>query len=141
MSRLHRDIPEGATVGEAIEEMRRAMLEDDDARELALRMLVLKDHNHGFIRACSDELAAKQAEEEVGYTAAIDGRPPSKEELDLLMQLGQEIERRLPPGLSEAERESRVVELLKEDEALAQLVSRLERLRARGGTEPPPERD
>jgi hypothetical protein len=134
MARLHRDIPEEATVAEAVEEMRRAIFEDEDARELALRMLVLKDHNRGFIRAYADELAAGQTDEEVTYTAAIGGRPPSKEELDLLMQLGKEIERRLPPDLPESEREARVLELLKEDEALAKLVSRLEHLESCGGT-------
>src|ERR1044072_9391390 len=136
MARLHRDIPEDATVGVAIEEIRRASLEDDDARDLALRMLVLRDHGHGFIHAHADELAAQRADEGPTYTAAIGGRPPSQEELDLLMQLGQEIERRLPPGLSESERETRVVGLLKDDEALAELVSRLERLGGRGGALP-----
>ncbi|HSC20982.1 MAG TPA: hypothetical protein VLC07_04570 [Solirubrobacterales bacterium] len=137
MARLHRDIPEDATVAEAIEEIRRAVMEDDDAKELALRMLVLKDHSHGFIHTHADELAAQRADEDPTYTAAIGGRPPSKEELDLMMQLGQELERRLPDGLSESERESRVVELLQEDETLARLVSRLERLGRHGGSLPP----
>jgi hypothetical protein len=52
----------------------------------------------------------------------------SEEALNLMMRLGDEIEKRLPPGLSEAEREARVVELLQEDEELAELASRLERL-------------
>jgi hypothetical protein len=141
MSRIQRDIPDGATVGEAIAEMRRAMLKDDDARDLLLRVAVLQSQNRGYIRNHFEELSAKQAAD-IGtkYTGAIRGRPLSGEEQDLMERLGEEIERRLPRDLSEAEREARVVELLEEDEELARMASRLERLALWGGTLPPHER-
>jgi len=140
MARLQRDIPEGATVGGAVREMRRAMLEDDDARELLLRVAVVQNQNRGHIRTYFEELSAKAADLDVEYTAAIRGRPMSEEELELMKRLGEEIDRRLPPDLPDAEREARVVQLLKEDEELAKLASRLERLAAWGGTLPPHER-
>lgn len=141
MARVQRDIPEGATVGEAVSEMRRAAFEDDDAMELLLRMAVLQHQNRGYIRNHFEELAARQAAD-IGtkYTAAIRGRPLSEEELDLMERLGEELERRLPPDLSEEERAARVPELLKEDENLARMASRLERLAAWGGTLPSHER-
>jgi hypothetical protein len=141
MARLHRDIPAGATVAEAVEEMRRAMAEDEDARELLLRMVVLQNHNHGYIRNRFDEVAEDQEDGDVKYTAAIGGRPISEEELDLMMQLGAELERRLPSDLPEAEREARVPELLQEDEELATLVARLKRLQASGPVAPEEQTD
>lgn len=140
MARVQRGISKGATVGEAIREMRRAMLEDDDARELLLRMAVLQNQSQGYIRTYFEELSAKQAAG-IGskYAAVARDRPLSEEELDLMDRLGEEIDRRLPPGLSEVEREAHVVQLLKEDEGLARMASRLERLAAWGGKLPPHE--
>jgi hypothetical protein len=133
IARIQRDIPEKATVGEAVEEMRRAMFEDDDAAELLFRIAVLQTQSSGYIRSHLEELADRQAPDlHVQYTSAIP--PMSEEALNLMMRLGEEIDKRLPSGLSEAEREARVVELLSEDEELAELASRLERLTTRDDT-------
>jgi hypothetical protein len=138
-ARVQRDIPKGATVGEAIAEMQRAMFEEEDVSELLLRTAVLQNLNRGYIRTYFEELSAKQADLGADFTAAIRGRPLSREELDLMQKLGEEIDRRLPPDLPEDERGARVVQLLKEDEELAKMASRLERLAAWGGTLPPHE--
>lgn len=140
MSRMQRDIPEGATVADAVAEMRRAMTEDEDVREMVLRVAIIQNQSHGYIRSYFEQLAAKTADPQSRVTAAISGRQLSQEELDLMQRLGRELDRRIPPDLSEAERETRVVELLKEDPELASLASRLERLAAWGGTLPPHER-
>ena len=46
----------------------------------------------------------------------------------LIELLGSEFDKRLPAGLSEAEREARIVELLAEDPRLNELATRLLRL-------------
>lgn len=46
----------------------------------------------------------------------------------LLEFLGREFDKRLPPDLSEAEREARIAELLAEDPRLNELATRLMRL-------------
>jgi hypothetical protein len=140
MARMQRDIPKGATVSEAMAEMRRAITEDEDARELCLRVAIIQNQNRGYIRSYFEQLAAKLADPGTKYTAAMGDRRLSREELDLIQRLGEELDRRLPPDLSEAERETRVVELLEEDEELASMASRLERLAAGGGAIPPHER-
>jgi hypothetical protein len=139
MTRVQQGIPDGATVGEAMAEMRRAITEDDDARELLLRVTIIQNQNRGYIRTYFEQLTAKLADPGTKYTAAMGGRRLSREELDLMQRLGEELDRRLPPDLSEAERAVRVVELLEEDEELASMASRLERLAAWGGTLPPHE--
>jgi hypothetical protein len=139
LARAQRDIPEGATVAEAMAEMRRAIAEDDDARELLLRVSIIQSQNRGYIRSYFEQLNAKLADPGTRLTAAMGGRNLSREELDLMQRLGEELDRRLPPDLSEAERETRVVELLKEDEELAHMASRLERLALWGGKLPPHE--
>lgn len=137
MTRIQRDIPEGATVEEAVAEMRRAILEDDDARELLLRSAVMQNQNHGYIRSHFEQLSAKLADPRSRVSPAMWGRPLSREERDLMQRLGDEIDRRLSPDLSEEERDARIVELLKEDEELAKMAARLERLAAGGGATPP----
>jgi hypothetical protein len=139
LTRVQRGIPEGATVGEAMAEMRRAISEDDDARELLLRVTIIQNQNRGYIRSYFERLNAKLADPGTKYTAEMGGRCLSQEELDLMQRLGEELDRRIPPDLSEAEREARVVELLEEDEDLASMASRLERLAVWGGTPPPRE--
>jgi hypothetical protein len=130
IARIQRDIPEKATVGEAVEEMRRAMFEEDDATEVLFRIAILQNHGGGYIRSHLEELADREPPDlHVKYTSAIP--PMSEEALNLMMYLGEEIDKRLPPGLSEAEREAHVVELLSEDEELAELAFRLEQLTTR----------
>lgn len=139
LARVQRDIPEGATVGEAMAEMRRAIAQDEDARDLLLRVSIIQEQNRGYIRSYFEQLAAKLADPGNKYAAAMSGRRLSQEEMDLMHRLGDELDQRLPSDLSEAEREARVVELLQEDQELAGLASRLERLAARGGARWPHE--
>src|SRR3954462_5378760 len=60
IARIQRDIPEKATVGEAVEEMRRAMFEEDDAVELLFRIAILQNHGGGYIRSHLEDLADRQ---------------------------------------------------------------------------------
>ncbi len=135
IARAQRDIPEGATVSEAIAEMKRAIAEDDDARELLFRVTAIQMQNRGYIQTHFEEMTAKEVEPEPRYSAGH----LSQEALDLMQRIGEEVERRLPPDLAEAEREARVAELLREDEELAALASRLERLMNQDGAPPPNE--
>lgn len=139
LARVQRDIPEDATVAEAMAEMRRAMFEDDDARELLFRVTVLQMLGDGYIRTFFEESEKRAEDLEVKYTSAIP--PMSQETIDFMMRLGEEIEERLPAGLSETEREARVEELLSEDAELAEKVARLERMMMGDDAPPSPEQD
>jgi hypothetical protein len=137
LARVQRDIPDDATVGEAIREMRRAMFEDDDARALLFRITTLQIQGGGHIRSFFEKNERRSEDLEVKYTSAIP--PMSQETIDFMMRLGEEVEQRLPADLSEAEREARVAELLSEDAELAEKASRLERMMMGDEAPPPPE--
>lgn len=118
-------------------EMRRAISEDKDARELLQRVAIIQNQNRGYIRSYFEQLNAQMADPGTRLNPAMSGRRLSREELDLMQRLGEELDRRLPPHLSESDRQARVLELLDEDEELARMASRLERLAAWGGAPPP----
>lgn len=139
-ARAQQGIPPGATVGEAIEEMQRAIVEDDDARELLERVAIIQSQNSGYIRSRFEQADAELADMHRQYTSAGPGGPLSREALDLMKELADELDRRLPSGISETEREAQVARLLQEDEELASLASRIERLTA-GTWMAPPEED
>lgn len=127
MARAQRDIPPGATVAEAVAEMQRAVAEDDDAKELLMRVAVVQSQNGGYIRSHFERLGAEMVGPERAYTSANRGRPLTREELDLMKQLADEIDRRMPPEISEEEREAEVAKLLEEDERLGEMVAELDR--------------
>src|SRR3954462_14409966 len=60
IARIQRDIPAKPAVGEAVEEMRRAMCGEDDAAELLFRVAILQNHGGGYIRSHLEELADRQ---------------------------------------------------------------------------------
>lgn len=127
MARAQRDIPEGATVAEAMAEMRRAITEDEDARELLFRVATIQSQNDGYISSYFASTHARAAALGVKYRPRANGRF-SLEELELMKRIGKELEKRLPPGLSEEEREARAIDLLTNDEELVALAARLEQL-------------
>lgn len=134
--RVWRDIPPGATVGEALREMERTVIEDEDVRELLLRVNVLGAANDGYLRSRFMETEAPIDDMETKYKLPLTGTPQAKEAVDLMHLLCDELEKRLPPNLSEAEREARIVELLNEDPRLEEMASRLDQL-FRGGSADP----
>jgi hypothetical protein len=134
MQRVWRDIPPGATVAEALAEIERAALTEDDARELLLRVQALATSNDGYLRSHFTQPEAPAETTETQYEFALRGTPQGKEAIELMRQLQEELEERLPAGLSEAGREARIVELLREDPRLAEMGTRLDQL-FRGGPE------
>lgn len=127
--RLWRDIPPGATVGEAMREIERAALEDEGALELFLRVNTLGEANDGYLRSRITEFEAPVDDTEIQYRSPLAGKPQAKEEaLELMDLLENEFDKRLPAGLSEAEREARIIELLNEDPRLQEMGERLDRL-------------
>ena len=134
LARVQRDIPGDATVAEAVREMQRAMFEDEDARELLFRITVLQMLGGGHISSFFEQYERREEDLEVKYTSALPRL--SQETLDFMRRLGEEVEERLPDGLTEEEREARVAELLSDDAELAEKAARLDRLMR--GEEPPP---
>lgn len=77
--RIWRDIPPGATVGEACAEMERAVLRDDDARELLMRVQALARVNDGYLRSHFLRANAPPKATETRYRFALAGTPQAKE--------------------------------------------------------------
>lgn len=125
---MQRGIPEDATVVEAMAEMKRALYEDPKCRELAIRISTLIFGGEGYLRmALLPGFEPPGAED---LFAAVVG-PDSevvKDELRLLKRIADEVESRLPDGLSEAEQIVRGQDLVSRDPELAGLVAELEKL-------------
>jgi hypothetical protein len=136
MARAQRGIPENATVAEAVAEIRRAVFEDEEAHELLLRVAILESQSSGYIRSYFEELNAKVDEMDPKYRLSFPGAQFSREELKLMERITDEIDKRLPPGLSDEERDARIPDLLAEDEELAALAERLERVAAENHRSP-----
>ncbi|MGN6815423.1 MAG: hypothetical protein ACTHK3_04980 [Solirubrobacterales bacterium] len=128
LERVWRDIPPGATVGEAGREIERAATEDEDARELLMRARTLGHENNGYLRAHFIQDGAPADNMEPQYQFALAGKPQAREALQLMELIGVELEKRLPADLSIDEREARIVELLSEDPRLNDMAVWLDRL-------------
>jgi hypothetical protein len=126
--RVWRDIPPGATIAQAVREIERAVIEDEDARELLMRVKALDDGNNGYVHSRFREHEVPIESVETRYRFALAGTPQADEALMLMELLDAELQKRLPADLSEAEREARVVELLEEDPCLAEIALRLNHL-------------
>jgi hypothetical protein len=124
MQRVWRDIPPGATVAE----IERAALEEDEARELLERVQALAKSNDGYLRSHFTQPEAPAETTETQYEFSLRGTPQGKEAIELMRQLQEEFEKRLPAGLSAAGREERIKELLTEDPRLAEMGKRLDQL-------------
>lgn len=128
LERVGRDIPPGATVGEAMREIERAATEDKDARELLLRAQTLGRENDGYLRSHFTKGEVPADDLETQYEFALAGKPQAREALQLMELIGVELEKRLSADLSVDEREARIVELLSEDPRLHDMAVRLDRL-------------
>jgi hypothetical protein len=103
-------------VAEAVREMKRAAVEDDDARELLLRVAVLQQANRGYLRSRFTEVAEEGFDTaEHRYQSVLAGKPEAKEAHEIMKRLFNELEKRLPPDLSPPEGDARVAEILSED--------------------------
>jgi hypothetical protein len=103
---------------------------------LLLRVASIQLQNGGLIRSHVDSLAGEPHEVDTVYESALPGRPFTAEEIDLMEQMAAEIDRRLPPDMTEGEREARTVELMREDKDVAALLDRLKQLAAENGGSP-----
>ncbi len=130
-AQMERGISEGATVAEAVAEMRKAVFEDPETRELAERVWTLMFFGDGeYLR--SKLLPAPGFEPpdvETKYT--LRGGPDRhllSEEIKLLKRISDAVHERLPADLPEDEKLAQAQELVSEDPELSAIMDRLEEL-------------
>jgi hypothetical protein len=131
MARVQQGIAAGATVGEAVEEMERATIEDPEARQLVERLLVMMRFGGGACLPPDAPTTHPDADPDVDVKYRLrggPGQPLVKEELELIGRLTDAVDERLPADIAGAERRALAVELLREDPELAAVVARLEKL-------------
>lgn len=130
MARMEGSVPEGATVGEAIEAMQKAAAEDPEIRELLLRATSVATLGGGtYLRERLEGTLPLPPEGEPVYQ--LTDHPTKgivQEEIRLMDRLRREIDARIDPAVKGAERRARIRELLDEDEELAALAERLDKL-------------
>lgn len=130
MARMEGSVPEGATVGEAIEAMQRAAVEDPEIKELLFRAISVATLGGGtYLRERLEGPLALPPEGEPVYRLTDQPtKPIVQEEIRLMDRLRREIDARIGPEVEGAERRARIRELLDEDEELAALAERLDKL-------------
>ncbi len=129
LTEVQQGIPGGASVGEAMAEMRRALFEAPESRELATRVITLMFGGQGYLRRTLRPDGGEPAGANDVYRAVVGpDHDLQKKELSLLKRLSDEINARLPDGLSEEERMIRGQELVDADPELTALVAELEEL-------------
>lgn len=139
MEKATRGLPPGATVREAIQEMKRAAFEDPDVRELGERMAVIRHFGGGAFldKKLSDDVVEVVEEElevdpEVKYQLRQD-LPHLREEIELMKRLHDVVKERLPSDTAEVEMHVATEEIIREDAELMGILERLEELRETHG--------
>lgn len=129
MVRVQSAVPRGATVGEAMEAMERAGEEDPGIQDLVYRIMAIAHMGGGsYLRAQLDAPLPPPPVERVYRLTEQPTKPLVQEEIRLMDQLRRAIDERIGPGPEGPERRARIRELLDEDEELAELAARLEKL-------------
>lgn len=130
MARMEGSVPEGATVGEAVEAMQKAAREDPEIKELLLRAISVATLGGGtFLRKrLEGSLPLPPAGEPVYQLTDQPTKPIVQEEIRLMDRLRREIDARIGTEIQGAERDARIRELLDEDAELAALAERLDKL-------------
>lgn len=130
MARMEGSVPEGATVGEAIKAMQKAAAEDPEVKELLFRAVSVATLGGGtYLRERLEGPLSPSPEGEPVYQLADQPtRPIVREEIRLMDRLRRKIDARIDPEVEGAERRARIRELLDEDEELAALAERLDKL-------------
>jgi hypothetical protein len=130
MARMEGSVPQGATVGEAIEAMKRATTEDPELRELLLRAVSVATLGGGtYLQERLEGPPLPPPDGEPVYQLTDQPtKPIVQEEIRLMDRLRREIDARIGTEVEGAERRARIRELLDEDEELAALAERLDRL-------------
>lgn len=129
MARVQGAVPMGATVGEAMKAMERAADGDPGVQELVFRIMAIARMGGGaYLRAQLEEPLPPPPVERVYRLTEQPTKPLVQEEIRLMDRLRREIEARLGPEPEGPERRARIRDLLAEDEELAELAARLEKL-------------
>lgn len=129
LARIQGAVPPGATVREAIQAMQRATIEDPGIEELCFRVLSLAEMGGGnFLKERLDAPMPAPEGEPVYRLADQPTKSIVQEEIRLMDRLRREIDARIGTELEGAERRERIYELLDEDEELAALAERLDKL-------------
>jgi hypothetical protein len=129
LARMQGAVPAGATVREAIEAMQRATTEDPGVEELFFRVLSLAEMGGGtFLKERLDAPMPPLQGEPVYRLADQPTKPIVQEEIRLMDRLRREIDDRIGTEIEGAERRDRIRELLDEDEELAAVAKRLDKL-------------
>lgn len=127
--RLGAAVPRGVTLQEAVEAMQEAAAKDPGLEELVLRVMAIAELGGGaFLREKLMEPLPEPQGEPVYRLAEQPTKAIVQEEIRLLNRLHRGIEEHIDPELEGDERELRIHELLNEDEELAAIAARLERL-------------
>lgn len=129
MARMEGVVPPGATAMEAIEALQKAADADAGIKELIFRIISIADMSGGtYLRQKLDGPLPPAPGEPVYQLADQPTKPIVQEEIRLMDRLRREIEARIDPELEGDERRDRIHELLDEDEELAALAERLDKL-------------
>lgn len=130
MARMEGSVPKGATVGEAMEAMQLAATEDPEIKELLFRAISVATLGGGtYLREKLEGPLPPPSEGEPVYQLTDQPtKPIVQEEIRLMDRLRREIDARIGTEVQGAERRTRIRELLDEDEELAALAERLDKL-------------
>lgn len=130
MARMEGSVPEGATVGEAIEAMKKAAVENPEIKELLLRATSIATLGGGtYLREkLESPLPPLTGGEPVYQLTDQPTKSIVQEEIRLMDRLRREIDARIGTEVQGAERRDRIRELLDEDEELSALAKRLDKL-------------
>lgn len=130
MARMEGSVPNGATVGEAIEAMQQAAVYDPEIKELLFRAISIATLGGGTYlqEMLAGSLPPLPDNEPVYQLTDQPTKPIVQEEIRLMERLRREIDARIGTEVEGAERRARIRELLDEDEELAALAERLDKL-------------
>lgn len=130
MARMEGSVPADATVGEAIEAMQQAAAKDAEVKELLFRAISVAMLGGGtYLRErLEGSLPLPPAGEPVYQLTDQPTKPIVQEEIRLMDRLRRAIDARIGTEVEGDERRARIHELLDEDEQLAALADRLDKL-------------
>jgi hypothetical protein len=130
MARMEGSVPEEATVREAVEAMQRAAAEDPEVKDLLSRATSIATLGGGAYlqERLEGPLPRLPGGEPVYQLTDHPTKAIVQEEIRLMDRLRREIDARIGTEIQGAERRARIHELLDEDEELAALAKRLDKL-------------
>lgn len=129
MARMEGSVPVGATVGQAVEAMQKAAAEDPQIKDLLHRATSIATLGGGtYLRERLEGPLPPPMGEPVYQLTDQPTKAIVQEEIRLMDRLRREIDVRIGTEVEGAERRNLIRELLDEDEELAALAERLDKL-------------